>query len=171
MMDCHALDRQMADYLAGNLDESAALALEAHAGGCERCAALLESATRREMSLPREVAPPAAVRAAVLARIARVRPTPRRRRWVMPAVAAAALVIGFALTRPASKSAMVPRSADPAAIAAARADSEFERLAAARTEIEAALSESPGDADLEAALARLDAQRRQLEHIVMEFET
>lgn len=167
MTDCRELDRRLADYLAGRLDDAAATALEEHAAECERCAARLEVATRLPVTLPGEVAPPAAVRAAVLERIA---PKDHRRWWV-PAAIAATLVIGFALTRPADKRAMIPHSANPAAIAAARADGEFARLAAARTEIVAALREAPGDADLEAALARLDVQRRQLEAILREFET
>ncbi len=171
MMNCDDLDRLLADYLAGRLDDPTAIALEEHAGGCAGCAERLEASTRLPLALPRDVAPPAAVRQAVLDRITASRSPARQRRWWVPAAIAATLVIGFAVTRPASKSAMIPRSANPAAIAASRADGEFTRLDAARREIEAALRASPGDADLEAALARLDAQRRQLANIVMEFES
>lgn len=170
MNHCTDLDRRLADYLAGRLDPTAAAALEDHAGACDRCAALLEEATRPAVDLAPEVAPPAAVRASVMARVTRASRR-RERRWLVPTAIAATLVIGFALTRPAPKRAMVPRSANPALIAAARADGEFERLAMARREVEAALRDAPGDPELEAALARLDSQRRQLEHMVLEFES
>lgn len=171
MTDCHDLDRQLAGYLAGRLDDTTATALEVHAGGCERCATLLEERTQLDLRLPREIPPPAGVRERVLrhARFAPVRSSPSR--WWIPAAIAASLLIAFTLLRPTPKSAMIPRSADPAAIAAARADGELARLAAARREVEAALRADPGNAELEAALVRLDGQRRQLENIVLEFES
>lgn len=169
MTNSRHLDGQLADYLAGRLAEADAEALEAHAGSCERCGALLEAATRLELDLSAAVAPPPEIRAAVLGQL-----HPRRlptRRWLVPAAIAATLVIGFALTRPTPKSAMIPRSANPAAIAASRADGEFDRLATARREVEAALRVDPGNGELEAALVRLDDQRRRLERLVMEFES
>lgn len=170
MTSCHDLDRHLADYLSGRLDDATATALEGHAGTCERCAVLLEQQTRLTVALASEVPPPPAVRDAVMRRVT-VPPAAPHRRWWLPAAIAAVLVIGFAISRPTPKSAMVPRSANPAAMAAARADGEFERLADARREVEAALRDTPGDPELEAALARLEAQRRQLENIVLEFES
>lgn len=170
MTTCHDLRHQLAEYLAGRLDDATATTLEEHAGDCQPCASLLEARTRLVLGLPTEVDPPTEVRAAVMARLTPVAGRPPGR-WMLPAALAATLLIGFALARPTPKRAMVPRTADPAAIAAARADGEFERLATARREVEAALRDDPGNTELEAALARLDGQRRQLENIVLEFES
>jgi anti-sigma factor RsiW len=170
MSDCDTLDRQFDEYLAGRLAPEAAQAIEDHAGACERCAPMVEQRTRLTVALPVEVSPPAGLREAVLHHVV-AHPRGRQRRWLVPAAIAAGLVIGFALLRPTPKRAMMPASANPAAMAAARADGEFHRLATARSEVEAALRQSPGDAELEAALVRLDAQRRRLENLVLEFES
>jgi hypothetical protein len=96
----------------------------------------------------------------------------RSRRWVIPTAIAAGLLVVFGLTRPPVKSGQAPPTAgSPAAIAAERADGQFQQLDAARAELREALRSSPGDAGLRQALDRLDAQRRSLENLVQEFES
>lgn len=171
MIDCPALDAHLDDYLAGRLDEATATALEAHAGGCDRCAGLLEARTRLDIALPSEIEPPPALRAAVLAHVPR-RVGFRRARWLVPPALAAMLLLGLMLTRPVTKGAQArPSDNLPGAMAASRADGEFARLAKARGEVAAALRASPGDPALQDALDRLDNQRRILEDIVREYES
>ncbi len=169
MTDCTTLDRQLDDYLAGRLAEEDAVALESHAGGCDRCAALLEPLTRLDVTLPLELTPPPELRSAVLAVVA---PRSRRFRWLIPPAIAAALLLAFAIATPTPKSALAPPEPDRSAqLAARRADREFRQLAVARREVEAALASSPASGELRDALARLDAQRRALENLVREFDS
>ncbi len=171
MIDCTALDAHLADYLAGRLDDATASALERHAGECDRCAALLEARTRLDVTLPPELDPPPALRAAILAHPPRRRPA-RRVRWLVPPALAAMLLLGLMFTRPVTKGAQGrPVENVPGAMAASRADGEFARLATARGEVAAALRASPGDRALQDALDRLDNQRRTLENIVREYES
>ena len=142
-------------YLAGGLPTDAMEAFEAHAGECDRCAAILERRSRLEQVLPREVTPDPHQRSRVLDRVATMQRAQRRRRWAIPMTIAASLVVVFGLTRPQVKSGQRPPVAgSPAAIAAERADGEFQRLDAAREELRAALAEQPGDAMLQRALQR-----------------
>ncbi len=170
MIQCPAVAGRLDDYLAGRLAEAEAAAIEEHAGGCDRCAALLEARTRLPVGLPTEIAPPSMVRDAVLAALPRRRRS--RLRWLVPPAIAAALVLGFALTHPTPKSALAGAGVDPSAqMAAVRADRELDRLDAARDEIEAALASSPGRVELRDALTRIDVQRRTLERLVGEYQS
>jgi hypothetical protein len=172
MMTCAELDARLPRYLDGTLEPEACEALEIHAGDCERCAPILEERTRRSVPLAFELAPGASHREAVLARVARSPHSVRSRRWAIPMAIAAGLLVVFGLTRPPVKSGQAPPAAgSPAAIAAERADGQFQQLDAARAELREALRSSPGDPGLQQALDRLDAQRRSLENLVQEFES
>jgi hypothetical protein len=172
MNACEVLGQQLDRYLAGQLPDVEATALEEHAAGCERCGPLVETRSRLDQRLPTEVSPDPADRKRVLDRIVARGRARRRRRWVMPVAIAAGLVLAFGLTRPPVKSGQRP-PADwlPATMAAERADGEFRRLDAARAELRDALTRQPGDPMLEQALARLDAQRKAMENLIREFES
>jgi hypothetical protein len=172
MNACEVLGQQLDRYLAGQLSDVEATALEQHAAGCERCGPLLETRSRLDQRLTTEVSPDPADRRRVLDRIVARRSARRGRRWVMPLAIAAGLVLAFGLTRPPVKSGQRPTIEGlPAAMAAERADSEFRRLDAARAELRDALAKQPGDPILQQALERLDAQRKSMENLIREFES
>jgi anti-sigma factor RsiW len=172
VITCTVLDSQLESYLAGRLGAAEAEALEAHAGGCERCAELLEQRSRLTIQLPREVQPAPATREAVLAAIGARGKVARRNRWFVPAAIAAGLLLAFSVMMPTTKSGQRRTFAgSPAALAAERADGEFQQLDAARAELRAALVAAPDDPMLRRTLDRLDAQRRSLENLIREFET
>ena len=103
-MTCDGFAAKLAEYLDGDLSESARVAMSAHAAGCAECGALmseLESIRMDAASLPL-LEPSRDLWAGIAERIdARVLPleAPRstrtvvRRAWTHPAVAAAALVL------------------------------------------------------------------------------
>jgi hypothetical protein len=171
MITCAACDAQVDAYLGGRLSEAEAAALELHASECDRCGPMLESRTRLPLALSVEVAPDPLHRERVLAQVHRRRGR-RRATWWVPVAVAAGLVLAFGLMRPPVKSGQGPAIAgSPAAIAAERADGEFQQLDAARAELRDALAKSPRDPMLLRALERLDAQRKSLENLVQEFES
>jgi hypothetical protein len=172
VIDCSALNTQLDAYLAGRLGNAGAEALEAHAAGCERCGDLLEARSRLPVSLPRELPPDPGGRETLLVAI-RARGTGRQRvRWWVPTAIAAGLLLALGVTMPTTKSGQGPVLAgSPGALAADRADAEFQQLDAARAELRAALVEAPGDPMLRQTLDRLEAQRRALENLILEFET
>lgn len=175
MIDCVTLEARIATYLAGGLGPTEAEALEDHAASCARCAELLERRTRLPIALPRELPPPVATRAATLRRIAVAGRRRRTRRVALPAAIAASLLLVWGATRPADKAAMMRarESLGPLAMAESRAFAEFEALATARREVEAALAEATPDGRerLEARRARLARQYDQLVAIVQAFES
>ena len=172
MITCAALDTRLESYLAGRLSSAEAEALEAHAGGCERCAELLEHRSRLPVRLPREVPPAPADREAMLVAIGSRGKAVRRSHWFVPTAIAAGLLLAFSMLMPTAKSGQRRALAgSPAALAAERADGEFRQLDAARAELRAALVDAPDDPMLQRTLDRLDAQRRSLENLIREFET
>lgn len=169
---CHQFDSMLASYLDGQASDSDAEWLERHAGECERCAAVLESATRPTLLLPREIAPPMAVRDAVLGSIAGSSRGRLRARWFVPTAIAAGLLVAFMLLQPAPKAAETRESSNPsAALAADRAAYDLGVLDAAHDELSQALRNAPGDQRIADALGRLESQRRFLESLVLEFES
>jgi hypothetical protein len=171
MTDCTRLDEALPAYLAGRLAAADAEALEAHAGDCARCGPKLEAATRLDLALPIEIAPPDLVRARVLAAVRPGTRASRVPRWVIPAVAAAMALVVINLSLPRRKGAQAPVRSPSAALAVERADAQFKALDAAERELTAALRASPADASLKDALARLAMQRKALQALVKEYDS
>lgn len=121
-----------------------------------------------DRSLPPELAPPPALRAATLAAVARAR---RRRTWMRVgrlAVAAMLLaIVGTSMTPRRKHASDVPGGAS-ILLAAERAKPAFEALDRAEQELRAALAATPADADLGAALSALQQQRERLHRQVRE---
>lgn len=172
MMSCAMLDSQLEDYLVGRLAPRDAERVEAHAGECERCAAILEDRSRLTVTLPHEVVPEPRHRDAVLARVSAQRKTRRRAQWFIPTAIAAGLLLAFSMIMPTTKSGQRRAPAgSPGALAVERADGEFHQLDAARAELRDAIAKAPNDPMLQRSLQRLDAQRRSLENLIREFES
>lgn len=175
MIDCATLEARLDAYLAGRLLAAEAEALEDHAGSCARCAEILEQRTRLPVMLPRELPPPAGVRAATLRRISVGTRRRRTRQVVRSAAIAAALLIVWGITRPDDKSAMMRarESESPLAMAESRAFAEFEALARAQRQVETAIAaaDPDGRARLEEQRARLARQYDQLVALVEAFES
>lgn len=172
MMDCAQRDALLPEYLAGRLDADQAEAFEEHAAHCARCAPIVEAATRPGFTLPAELAPPDLVRRRVLEAIDRgAGARSGFPRWILPAAAAALVLLVLNLGAPPRKSGQVPVRTPSSAMAAERADAELKALDAAEAELSAALRASPDDGDLKAALSRLALQRKSLEALIKEFES
>ena len=128
MTQCSTVDAQLDAYLRGSLPEAEATALERHAAECARCGPLVEERSRLDLLLPKEVAPPPHQRERVLARVA-AHGRSHRARWWIPAAMAAGLLLAIGLMRPPAKHGQRPATPGlPAAMAAERADGEFQRL-------------------------------------------
>ncbi|MES2521799.1 MAG: zf-HC2 domain-containing protein [Gemmatimonadota bacterium] len=189
---CAAFDASLPGYLAGRLNEADAIELETHAAECERCEAILETATRRDVTA---FAPPlpAELRSATLAAVGSGADAPLvrsisasrgARRWrIGGSVAALAAAAALALmvsrrdtTDTYGPEGVVPRTLDTASAAfggnpvqqgAARlasegARAEFESLDAAAHEIEQALQAAPDDPELRSYLSSVRARRDEL---------
>lgn len=172
MTTCTVFDARVELYLAGELSPGEVEALEQHASECERCGPVMESRTRLDQALGKELAPDPVHRDVVLAAVAARRSRSRRRQWWVPAAMAAGVLMALGLLRPDVKSGQRPPvEGSPAALAAERADGEFRQLDAARAELRDAIAKSPSDPMLLRALERLDAQRKSLENLIQEFES
>ncbi|MEI2719180.1 MAG: hypothetical protein V9E87_03425 [Gemmatimonadales bacterium] len=118
--------------------------------------------------LPAELAPPAALRERTLAAVTRVRRTRRWKRFGTLAIAASLVaVLGTSLTPRQKRASDVPGGAS-ILLAAKRAQPAFASLDQAERELRAALTASPGDADLGAALAAVQDRRERLQRLVRE---
>ncbi len=174
MMTCAGFDVALVDYLAGGLGEAEAFAIEDHAGGCERCAALLEEASRLPVAFSPEVQPPADLRRMTLDAVAHRRGRGRAVRWLVPPAIAALVVLGFGLSMPKSKAARMREyeSRSPHALAQSRAFPEFERLGSARSELERLRERAGADerARLDRRLRLVERQYNRLVTMVEEFE-
>ncbi len=182
-MTCRDVDAQLAMYMAGTLSDDAARQLEQHAATCATCEAALDSATRRTAVVFTPALPPT-LRDATLAAVATRSRTRRARVMALRGtamLAAAAMLVVWLVPRggPEVPSSVVTSSADTMAqapldaadLAAARATSEFDALDAATREIRAALEASPSDAQLQAFLASVTAQRAELMRRVRDAKT
>lgn len=181
-MTCDAVDAVLRAYVANTLDDRTAEAIEAHVSQCARCEAVLEEATRIDVTA---FAPPlpADVRASVLA--ARPVGAPARSNpWMRPVVAVAALAAAATLyvttSRAPSREPSRTIASDPApaatvdavvaasTLASQQAASEFRSLDAAAQELEAALEAAPDDREMRAYLDAVQARRAELAEKVAE---
>lgn len=185
-MTCDAVDAALRAYVANTLDDRTAEAIEAHVSQCARCEALLEEATRIDVTV---FAPPlpADVRASVLA--ARPVGAPARsNRWMRPVAAVAVLAAAATLyvttsrapSRASSRAPSRTITSDPApaatvdavvaasTLASQQAASEFRSLDAAAQELEAALKAAPDDREMRAYLDAVQARRAELAEKVAE---
>lgn len=121
-----------------------------------------------ETRLPSELPPPAALRGHTLAAVARARRTRRWKRIGGLAVAAGLIaIVGTSLTPQKKHASDVPGGAS-ILLAAERAQPAFEALDQAERELRTALTSTPGDADLSAALAAVQDRRERLQRLVRE---
>lgn len=189
-MTCADVDVALDAYLSGAMDDARAAAVETHVAGCARCEAMLEQATRLDVSA---FAPamPDDLKARTLAAVAE-RPraatsaavTRAGRTWRMwSAVAACAAVVTVAVLRstPATPETVVDSVASAATVpeidetmpqatmlrgarsmAQQQAASEFESLDAAAREIDAALEAAPDDREMRAYRDAIRARRAEL---------
>jgi len=103
-LDCDGFADALADYLEGDASDGVRLGMEAHASSCAACQQLLADLTaiRTDAEALPELTPSRDLWSGIAGRIdARVIPLeartirdlPKRRTWLRPAVAAAALVV------------------------------------------------------------------------------
>jgi hypothetical protein len=118
--------------------------------------------------LPRELAPPPALRATTLAAVARAR---RRRRWGrgtgLAIAAGLLLVVATSLTPREKRAGDVPGGAS-ILLAAERARQTLDALDAAERELRDALIAAPDDRELLARLATLRDRRDAIHRLVRE---
>ncbi len=169
-MTCAEFAERLDGWLAGILSETDARAVEQHAAECASCGELLE-ARNRPLDLPREVMPPPALRGITLQAVARRRRLRSWRRGLLSAAGIAALALLTLLSRPRVKSASDFPGAGQELLARAHARPEFGELDAAERDIERALRDHPGDADLTEALQRIRRQREELQHLVSQVRS
>jgi|CXWL01.1.fsa_nt_gi hypothetical protein len=118
--------------------------------------------------LPVELTPPAALRGRTLAAVAQARRTRRWKRIGSLAIAATLIaVVGTSLTPQKKHASDVPGGAS-ILLAAERAQPAFEALDRAERELRSALSATPGDTDLGAALAAIQDRRERLQRMIRE---
>ena len=177
MITCETFLSALDAYRAGTLDDAGSTALEEHAAGCTTCEARLEEATAGQLP-PFAPALPETLRAEVLGAIAARRASHRRTIWTRIGAVAAAAAFVAVLLRPAPKGAQV-LVADSSAVPAAQlggsgvsaedlARSEFRALDDAARELQAALTRTPGDAELTRFLRSIDDQRAALRRQVQD---
>ncbi len=189
--DCTAVAAAMERYISGDLSESEAINLEAHASACSACEVLLERVGT--ISGTYAPTPPPELRTETLSRIRQAvlnqtasanRPWSFRRIAAPLSALAAAALLGVVLWPRASGqpvdavSASAPESvvADPASglvavaerIAILSAQPELAALDAASVELTAALAETPDDGELLTYLASVRARRDELQRRVAE---
>lgn len=180
-MTCHEFEAHVAAYAAGTLTSTDARTLERHASECDACCITLDRSTRRSDLV---FAPPlpASLRGATLRAVGSARTRRGSTRWIgagLALAAAALLAIWVASgtpTVPATVAVAVADSApavatDPGALAADRAVSEFHAIDAAARELQSALDAAPADAELQAFLASVTAQRAELLRRVRDAKT
>lgn len=167
-MTCAECEARLDAWRAGTLPEREARALEAHAAECAACHARLDAASRLDLALPPAIAPPPALRDAVL----RARRAHRaRRRWgaglLLAGGATAAAMLAIALHPQQKRATDVP---DGAAwlLASERARASFAELDGAERELQAALRAHPDDRDAAERLEMVRRLRRALEHQIRE---
>src|SRR5689334_11666099 len=103
-LDCDGFAARLGDYLEGDAPEGVRAAMDAHAATCAECGALLDdvAAIRREAGALPSLTPSHDLWAGIAARLddsvvvpmdgtRTIRRLPRR--WVRPAIAAAALIV------------------------------------------------------------------------------
>jgi len=184
-MTCDGLAEQLARYLEDELPETARAALDAHAASCALCDSLLADldAIRREAAALPPLEPSRDLWAGIAARIAApVVPLERARRpraasrraWVLPSMAAAALVLITAgVTHVLTRASYAPDTAGVAAPAVGREvaqvapdapaspparsapDGEFTSTATARSAGEATMSRPANGRSATTPAARL----------------
>lgn len=118
--------------------------------------------------LPSALVPPPALRTATLAAVDRARRVRRWKRVGSLAIAASLIaIIGTSMTPRQKHASDVPGGAS-ILLAAERAQPAFEALDQAEAELRSALTATPGDADLDAALAAVQDRRERLQRLVRE---
>jgi len=117
-------------------------------------------------SLPLEIAPPPALRAATLQAVGRSRSHRRWRRASGMIAAVAAIVILAISLQPRRKSASDFPGAGRELLARAHAERSFTQLDAAERDITVALRAQPDDQQLAEALARVRRQREALRELI-----
>lgn len=166
-MTCADTPQRIDAWIAGTLTEADARAVEQHAAGCVTCYALLDAASSFD-TLPQRVEPPIALRAMIVAAVARRRALVRRRRLAVGVTGIAAIALLAIMSRPATKSASDFPGAIKSLEAMEHARPSFATLAAAERDIEAALRQQPGDQVLSDALVRIRRQHEALSRMVRE---
>lgn len=164
-MSCADFDQHLDAWLAGTLDDAKARDLELHAAECAACGARLD-ALSVVASLPRELAPPPLLRAVTLRAVAQRRGRVRWRSAMTSVAAIAALVFLAIAIQPRRKSASDFPGAARVLLAQAHARPEIAELDDAERDIQSALQQHPGDAELTGALARVRRQRDALRELV-----
>ncbi len=189
-VSCQDVRARLAVYLAGELTEAEARAIETHASECADCEGLLDEATRVPVHA---FAPPlpvelrdrtlAAVSAraanasspAVLPSIATGTRTRSAARWIVVASTVAAAAVVFMMVRPSfepsprhtdSTFAVAPSQGTPADLADVSARPEFAELERAANELKAELTKTPNDVELQAFLEAVNTRRIELERRV-----
>jgi len=117
-VDCTLIEKSLAGFHFGTLDEGERAALEAHLFGCPACVGAFLALKRAVEHGGDDPGPSEASRLALRAAVARRLRTARLRRaglWASGAAAAAALVIAlFGALRPAVDAPRTPGAASPA---------------------------------------------------------
>ncbi len=182
-MTCQQLDQQIAAYVAGELSEHDARALEAHASACEACERRLDAATT---VTARSFAPPAppelrdeTLRAVRERRAQAASSSRERRRWIgaLTGLAAAAVLViavfssrrgpvpvadtTLAVALPDGRDSAMQLTPDISA-ADSEARTEFAALDAAAAELRSALEGAPNDPELRAFLSAVIDRRAEL---------
>ncbi len=173
-VSCAQVRERLARYLAGALPEADAMAIEAHAGACAECEALMDETTRIPVETFAPTLPPD-LRARTLAAAttrSRARATTR---WIASAGTLAAAAAIF-LTLRSGNTPTVPKADSTVAVAATgqmpnsladvTAQPEFAELDRAARELEAELTKAPGDAELQTFLEAVNTRRMELERRV-----
>ena len=182
-MTCPQFDQQLAAYLAGELSEHDARALEAHASACDACEHRLEAATTVTAWSFAPPVPPGlrddTLRAVRERRAQAVTSSRERRRWfgAFTGLAAAALLAiavfssrrtpvaaadtTLAVALPDGRDTAMQLMADVLS-ADSEARTEFAALDAAAAELRSAMEGAPNDPELRAFLAAVTDRRAEL---------
>lgn len=184
---CAVVQEQMGAYLANQLDETLALALEAHAATCADCEHRLDQATRLP-ALAFAPEPPVALREATRAAVQAARDTRdsavsgpyvgTSQRWSLlvgaAALASAAVLVVQVSRAPSDTEASVAEAVAVALVPTAQrladgpAAAEFAAIDAAARELDVALASAPDDAELRQYRASVRARRDELARRVQE---
>lgn len=167
-MTCAECDARFDAWLAGTLPEAEARAMEAHAAECAACEARLDAASRVPVGVPAEIAPPPAVRDAVLREVRGRRARRRWGAWIVLAGGATAAALLLITLRPREKRASDVPDGAAWLLAAERAKASFTELDGAERELQAALQAHPDDRDAAERLELVRRMRRALQHQIRE---
>ena len=181
MMNCEMFLRLLDAYCDGTLDDRRSAEIEAHATECSSCEARLEQATTGLLP-PFAPALPVTLRAQVLQAVAARRRASRTRISTGVGVAVAAAALIAIMFRPIPGPSQLVVVADTMSVpvleigtgsmsAEERARSEFRALDDAARELQAALSQTPADAQLTAFLRSIDDQRAALRRQVQDAQS